>query len=278
MTKRWLRPNCWPILNFQQGPPFSCVGTFYFARKSRSWINKRNNKALLTFKGWLLSHSSLKTRKENMGSLNKEGTRKENTSCFVIKKTPRKELPLERKHTKWICGKLKVNQGSAFPSETPPSSDRPQQSPFENSSSFSKSVRNRETCQKRRFRCCCASWQCVRLTRGEKNSIFANLRDLLQICTVAHWTSPSHHLFRMEAKNDDRSSSFAEKSGGSALRNQGLHSRKFTLPCQPGAITARDQLDRHFFTLFSHSFKWILCKWTQRTSPQTKILLMLYKL
>ena len=69
----------------------------------------------------------------------------------MIKKTPRKELPLERKHTKWICGKLKVNQGSAFPSETSPSSDRPQQSPFENSWSFSKSVRNRETCQKRRF-------------------------------------------------------------------------------------------------------------------------------
>ena len=69
----------------------------------------------------------------------------------MIKKTPRKELPLERKHTKWICGKLKVNQGSALPSETPSSSDRPQQSPFENSSSFSKSVRNRETCQIRRF-------------------------------------------------------------------------------------------------------------------------------
>ena len=86
----------------------------------------------------------------------------------MIKKTPRKELPLERKHTKWICGKLKVNQGSAFPSETSPSSDRPQQSPFENSWSFSKSVRNRETCQKRRFRCCCASWQCVGLTRTEK--------------------------------------------------------------------------------------------------------------
>ena len=42
----------------------------------------------------------------------------------MIKKTPCKGLPLERKHTKWICGKLKVNQGSAFPSETPPSSDR----------------------------------------------------------------------------------------------------------------------------------------------------------
>ena len=197
-------------------------------------------------------------------------------SSLVIKKTPSKGLPLERKHTKWICGKLKVNQGSAFPSETPPSSDRPQQSPFENSWSFSKSVRNRETCQKRRFRCCCASWRCVRLTRAEKNSIFANLRDLLQICTVAHWTSPSHHLFRMEAKNDDRSSSFAEKSGGSALRNQGLHSRKFTLPCQLGTITTSDQLDRHIFTLFSHSFKWILCKRTQKASLQTKILLRFY--
>ena len=104
----------------------------------------------------------------------------------MIKKTPRKELPLERKHTKWICGKLKVNQGSAFPSETPASSDRPHQSPFENSWSFSKSVRNRETCQKRRFRCCCASWQCVRLTRGKKLDIckFTRLVANLHGCAL----------------------------------------------------------------------------------------------
>ena len=115
-----------------------------------------------------------------------EKRRKENTICFVIKKTPRKELPLERKHTKWICGILKVNQGSAFPSETPPSSDRPQQSPFENSWSFSKSVRNRETCQKRRFRCCCASWRCVRLTRGKKLDIckFTRLVANLHGCAL----------------------------------------------------------------------------------------------
>ena len=279
MTKRWLRSNCWPILNFQQGPPFSYVGTFYFARKSRSWINTCNNKALLTFKGWLLSRSSLKTRKENMSLLNKEKMRKTKKRKYDLlcdKENTTQGATAGKKAHKVDLWEIKSQSGFGVPKRDAAIIRQAA------AVSVRKFLELLKICQKSRnlsktpFPVLLRLLAVCRANARKKNSIFANLRDLLQICTVAHWTSPSHHLFRMEAKNDDRSSSFAEKSGGSALRNQGLHSRKFTLPCQPGTITTSDQLDRHIFTLFSHSFKWILCKRTQKASPQTKILLRFY--
>ena len=92
---------------------------------------------------------------------------------------------------------------------------------------FSKSVRNRKTRQ--RFAASCVA-PLLGSRLEKKGMIFANLHELLQIYRIAHRTGPSHHLFRMKAKNGDRSPSFGEKSGGSALRNQ---NHKLSPPSQP---------------------------------------------
>ena len=126
-------------------------------------------------------------------------------------------------NTKWICGRLKVNQGAKYLNRNgtptviirrPEGSTRKIPGSSQNLSDIAKPVKN-------------LPFPVLRLflagpeRRVKSCDICKFTRELLQIFGIAHRTGPSHHLFRMEAKNDDRSPSFGEKSGGSALRNQG---------------------------------------------------------
>ena len=196
----------------------------------------------------------------------------------MIKKTPRKELPLERKHTKWICGKLKVNQGSTFPSETLPSSDRPQQSPFENSWSFSKSVRNRETCQKRRFpvllrllAVCPANTRRKKLDICKFTRLVANLHGCALNQSIPPFVSDggkerrSFKFFRREIRGVR-----IEKSGAALAQ---IHT---PLPARHHHYS-RSTWSSYFHTLLQFTQVNFL-QMNTKTSPQTKILLLLYKL
>ena len=193
----------------------------------------------------------------------------------MIKKTPRKELPLERKHTKWICGKLKVNQGSSDLNRDGDCCDH--QTDQTEALQFKKSLEifkiwqiSRNPSKNCCFLCCasCASWQgwiekscdICKFTR-----VVANLRDCAPDQSIPPFVSDggkerrSFKFFRREIRGVR-----IEKSGAALAQ---IHT---PLPARHHHYS-RSTWSSYFQTLLP----FIQVNSLQKTSPQTKILLML---